>query len=712
VRYRSTDNVGNVQATVSRTIQIDKAAPVDGTLTVTPGNTQNSLSWTAATDSGSGLRTANTYDVRFLTGATPPTCATGTSIYTGIATSTPHTGLTNGTQYSYRVCAYDNVNLVSNGATGSGTPSAAATPPTLTTPTATAITSTTATLGATVTADGGAALTARGTVWGTAAAPTGNLLAEGGTAVAAFTQARTALTAGTLIYYRGYATNSAGTGYSPDGSFYTEPATQASAVSFTGVTATGATVNWTRGSGDGVIVLMKSGAAVDANPADGTYTTYAANAAFGSGTQIGTGNYVLYKGTGTSVAVTGLTASTTYHVAVYEYKGTVDTAGVNQGANYKLTPATGSQLTAAAGNNAPAVPSALAQYQSDGTTVLASGGAATNNVVVFKATVSDPDSNPVILEVDTNLDGTPDCVSAAVTGPATATATCTALADGSYSWQGRAKDSIGATSAWTAFTGGPPDFTVSLGIAIGIDTTPPTESGFASTPGDSIITLNWNAASDGTGSGLNPVNTYKLVRSTVGIPADCSAAALYQGNINLYADTTVTNGTTYYYRVCAYDRAGNGSTGQTTSATPGSSCTVNTPSVSILGVNKVIGVDGGFADYTVQVVNNDAGACAAASFDLVAVDSNATAFYSSTFAADPLNIVAGGTAQTTVRVSARANQSNGSTNNTYFYTAAGGGHAQSANSNAMTTTITVSGGGCIAAGNYLNANGDQLTTSR
>lgn len=221
-----------------------------------------------------------------------------------------------------------------------------ATAPTLTSPTATSIADTTATLGANITSDGGAAITVRGTVWGTTAAPTGTELAEGGTATGVFTQARTGLTAGTKLYYRGYATNPVGTAYSSDGSFYTEPATQASGVNFTSVDTTSMTVNWTRGDGDGVIVLMKLGSAVDSNPVDGAYTGYTANAAFTSGTQIGTGNYVMYKGTGTSVAVTGLSDTTAYYVAVYEYKGTVDTAGVDQGANYKATPVTGNQTTA------------------------------------------------------------------------------------------------------------------------------------------------------------------------------------------------------------------------------------------------------------------------------------------------------------------------------------------------------------------------------
>jgi hypothetical protein len=217
-----------------------------------------------------------------------------------------------------------------------------ATAPTVTSPTATSIGSTTATLGANVTSNGGATLTARGTCWGTTAAPATNCTDEGGTATGVFTQARTGLTAGTQIYYRGYATNLVGTSYSSDGSFYTEPATQASAITFSSVAPTTMTVGWTRGDGDGVIVLMKSGSAITGVPADGTYTTYTANAAYGSGTQI-TDAYVIYKGAGTSVSVTGLTAGTTYSVAAYEFKGMVDTSGVAQGTNYKATPATANQ---------------------------------------------------------------------------------------------------------------------------------------------------------------------------------------------------------------------------------------------------------------------------------------------------------------------------------------------------------------------------------
>lgn len=118
MRAKSRGGLGTATA-ISRTV--DAAGPTDGTLTVTPGGEQNALSWTAATDSGSGLRTTNTYDVRYLEGATPPTCSTGTSIYLGTGLYT-HIELNVGTQYSYRVCAYDNTNNASPGATGTGTP--------------------------------------------------------------------------------------------------------------------------------------------------------------------------------------------------------------------------------------------------------------------------------------------------------------------------------------------------------------------------------------------------------------------------------------------------------------------------------------------------------------------------------------------------------------------------------------------------------------
>ncbi len=101
----------------------------------------------------------------------------------------------------------------------------------------------------------------------------------------------------------------------------TAPSTQATAGVPTVDGDNQITMNWVRGNGTaGVVVIAKEGSAVDADPQSGT--TYTANAAFGSGDEIGTGNFVVYAGTGISVATTSLGAGTTYHFAVFEYNTT------------------------------------------------------------------------------------------------------------------------------------------------------------------------------------------------------------------------------------------------------------------------------------------------------------------------------------------------------------------------------------------------------
>ncbi|HQQ83991.1 MAG TPA: hypothetical protein PK059_12375, partial [Cyclobacteriaceae bacterium] len=58
---------------------------------------------------------------------------------------------------------------------------------------------------------------------------------------------------------------------------------------------------------------------MDTSPMDGT--VYAASASFGSGSQLGTGNYAILSGTG-SVSLTGLSPNTTYYFQAFEYNGT------------------------------------------------------------------------------------------------------------------------------------------------------------------------------------------------------------------------------------------------------------------------------------------------------------------------------------------------------------------------------------------------------
>ena len=120
-RYYTKDNVNNESSVYSKRVRQDRQAPIDGTLTATPGYQQMQLSWAGFSDSGSGLAASNTYKLVYANGATPPSDCSGTALYNGTSTSYTHTGLTNGNTYSYRACAYDAVGNVSSGATASAT---------------------------------------------------------------------------------------------------------------------------------------------------------------------------------------------------------------------------------------------------------------------------------------------------------------------------------------------------------------------------------------------------------------------------------------------------------------------------------------------------------------------------------------------------------------------------------------------------------------
>ncbi|MBK9531039.1 MAG: hypothetical protein IPO42_04420 [Chitinophagaceae bacterium] len=95
-----------------------------------------------------------------------------------------------------------------------------------------------------------------------------------------------------------------------------EPTVQ-STITIGAVTNSTVVVNFAGGNGARRILLAKLAVPVDSDPVDGT--TYAANANFGSGTQLGAGNFVVYDGVGNTQLVTGLTAGATYHFAIYEY---------------------------------------------------------------------------------------------------------------------------------------------------------------------------------------------------------------------------------------------------------------------------------------------------------------------------------------------------------------------------------------------------------
>jgi hypothetical protein len=98
----------------------------------------------------------------------------------------------------------------------------------------------------------------------------------------------------------------------------TDPATQATTISFTNVANTSMTIQWTLGTS--CIVVMKADSLLTADEFPVNGTTYDANTIYGAGSSIGNA-VVIYKGATSPVNVTGLAPNTKYFVYVFAYNG-------------------------------------------------------------------------------------------------------------------------------------------------------------------------------------------------------------------------------------------------------------------------------------------------------------------------------------------------------------------------------------------------------
>jgi Secretion system C-terminal sorting domain/Fibronectin type III domain len=211
-----------------------------------------------------------------------------------------------------------------NGSTFTVTASAAGnSSPILNTPTAASITNTSANLGATISSNGGIDITESGVVYGTSAMPTGNAtltnpLVSGNVA---FTVQVGSLNPETQYFYRGYAINTEGTGYSPDGNFRTisnPPTNQASGLNGVATSATALNLTWTpatfpvSGATTKGYVLLR---ATSPNTPSLSNTNGAAPAAGPSTTIVSS---TILEGA-TSQSNSGLTVNTTYNYLLIPY---------------------------------------------------------------------------------------------------------------------------------------------------------------------------------------------------------------------------------------------------------------------------------------------------------------------------------------------------------------------------------------------------------
>ncbi|MCB9361492.1 MAG: T9SS type A sorting domain-containing protein [Flavobacteriales bacterium] len=117
-----------------------------------------------------------------------------------------------------------------------------------------------------------------------------------------------------------------------------QPTSPSSSLNITNIGCFSMDLDWTSGNGSNRIVIAST-SVITGTPTD--QTDYTANASFGSGSTIAAGEFVVYNGNGNSFTITGLSMSTTYYFAVFEYNGT--TANCTE--NYFTTSLTGNNTT-------------------------------------------------------------------------------------------------------------------------------------------------------------------------------------------------------------------------------------------------------------------------------------------------------------------------------------------------------------------------------
>ncbi|MCT4629899.1 GEVED domain-containing protein [Winogradskyella sp.] len=166
-----------------------------------------------------------------------------------------------------------------------------------------------------------------------APASVGNAFA-GGTVLfnsnGAGTYNHTGLSENTTYYYEAYSYDGSEYSLGLNANASTPCATPTDVTSFM-ITAGNTTLDlsWTNENCfDEILIIAKETSSVTNTPS-GDGTSYTANTTFGSGTDLGSNEYVVYKGTGESETINGLTNNTVYHFTVFARKNTTWSTGVS-----------------------------------------------------------------------------------------------------------------------------------------------------------------------------------------------------------------------------------------------------------------------------------------------------------------------------------------------------------------------------------------------
>ncbi len=254
-----------------------------------------------------------------------PTISTGTKVIIGAGNGTYSqniTGLTASTTYHVRAYAINSVGTSYGADSTFITTSVPSIAPTVSTTSPSLIGITNATLGGNVSDSGTATVSERGIVYATTANPTtSNTKVQIGSGIGSFSQNITGLTASTTYHVRAYAINSVGTSYGADSTFTT-----------TSVPSIAPTVSTASASLIGI-----NNATLGGNVSDsGTATVSERGIVYATTANPTTSNTKVQIGSGIgsfSQNITGLTASTTYHVRAYA----INSVGTSYGADSTFT---------------------------------------------------------------------------------------------------------------------------------------------------------------------------------------------------------------------------------------------------------------------------------------------------------------------------------------------------------------------------------------